>query len=277
MSLPVIYELFESIVGDVSAAMGTTVHFRHGHMLEVVNQVKEMMVDPDIDKRYPLIALRHDIKQKPVNGGVEIDCRLYIVTLSDPKYTAEERYDNIFVPYLRPILEEFIYQLANSGYFEESTTDQVYDKLTFWERLFWGNELVMGNDGNIFSDWVDCIELEFSGLTAFAPCSTIVNPHPAIVTALTDESGEFFYVVFNMAMAAVVSGLEGQFFWYVGGASVAFDSVELLSDGRTYKLESEAPAETGTTITLQVLSGMVQSARGGMLPEYNDYPVVNNV
>jgi len=272
MSLPVIYELFESIVGDVSAAMGTTVHFRHGHMLEVVNQVKEMMVDPDIDKRYPLIALRHDIKQNPINGGVEIDCRLYIVTLSDPKYTAEERYDNIFVPYLRPILEEFIYQLANSGYFEESTTDQVYDKLTFWERLFWGNELVMGNDGNIFADWVDCIELEFSGLTAFTSCDTIMN-RPKIVTAFSDVIEAHGYIVFNTAMIDP-TGFANDIILKDGG-TMNPDTLIKVADN-VYMFTYDPPYNTGQKVKIDIASGNIASTKGVLLQRVVDYDFINN-
>ena len=273
MSLPVIYELFESIVGDVSAAMGTTVHFRHGHMLEVVKQVKDMMVDHDIDKRYPLIALRHDIKQNPINGGVEIDCRLYIVTLSDPKYTAEERYDNIFVPYLRPILEEFIYQLANSGYFEESTTDQVYDKLTFWERLFWGNELVMGNDGNIFADWVDCIELEFSGLTAFTSCE--LRPIiPYIVDVFTDVTGNYAYILHSIAMGDPAA-FKSDYNFVIGTGSNTPDSIEQVSPTLYIADITGANIQAGDTIVFHFTTGNVASAAGELLPTYTAFAVTN--
>lgn len=171
MSYPVIPDLFEAVVTNVSAAMGKTVYFHQGHMLEIANVVKEMSIDPNVDHRYPLIALQHDITERDVKYiGTEFDCKMYIITLSRPEYIAKKRMSTIFKPILIPIMDEFFKQIANSGYFLESNIDDVRDKCKRTNRLFWGSSSVMGNEANIFKDWVDCIELDFTGLTAICNC-----------------------------------------------------------------------------------------------------------
>ncbi len=175
MSYPVIPDLFESIVSSVSTALGSTVFFHHGHILEISNTVKQMAEDPDTDKRYPLIALKQDVDNlKHGINGLEFDATIYIITLSDPNYTAKDRLTNIFKPILTPIFDKFIEQTARSGYFLEQTINEVREKTTFTEHYFWGRAQIMGNEANIFGDWVDCIEIKSMKLTAMDSCSDSV-------------------------------------------------------------------------------------------------------
>lgn len=156
MTLPNIVDQFSQVAALVSSAYGQTVHFRHGHMLEVANIVQQMVKDPDIDKRYPIIALQHDFEQDPVPfKGTELKgLKLYIITLSRPEYIAEQRKELIFKPILYPIRDILIEQIARSGYFEQQSVEDVLEVITLTDRYYWGSSSVMGNTANIFLDWV---------------------------------------------------------------------------------------------------------------------------
>lgn len=277
MNLPVIHELFEDIVSEVSDAMGYTVHFRHGHMLEVVNQVKEMMIDPDVSKRYPLIALKHDIKQTVSGQDAECDVKLFIVTLSDPQYTATQRYDQIFKPYLRPILHELISQIARSGYFEQSSYDQVMETVTFTERLFWGNEGVMGNDGNIFADWVDCIEVDFAGLIAFNTCEVGAKT-PFIEFAMVGAMAAYIYVKISQDMEDP-DGLHEDINIIVNvGEHVPIGISRNEDDHSLFLIDlTDITIEHGDTVTLTMPGDTYSSEAGQYMPVHSSYPVINNV
>lgn len=64
---------------------------------------------------------------------------------------------NIFKPTLYPIYIELINQIARSKYFKESTPELI--KHTKTDRLFWGKTGIMGNEGLIFTDLLDVIEI----------------------------------------------------------------------------------------------------------------------
>lgn len=198
----VIPDIFQSVVTSTEAAWGEDVHFLHGHMLEITNITKQLAKDADVTKRYPLIALRHDIKQSKLPyKGVEFDCTLFIITLSRPEYTAEERIETIYKPILYPLKEEFISQIARSGYFEQQSIEDVEEKTTWYDRLFWGSSTVMGNTANIFGDWVDCIEIEFSGLVALNNCNIAITDHaPRLQSAIAGATGEYIYLTFSEEM-----------------------------------------------------------------------------
>lgn len=171
MSYPVIVDLFATVIDSLSAEMDQRIYFHHGHMIEIANVVKQLSKDTDIGNRYPLIALKHDIKQQKRTGnGIEFTANLFIVTLSDPRYYAEDRKELIFKPILTPIYDEFIRQIARSGLFLEQSTNEVNENTQYTEHYFWGREQVMGNEANIFGDWVDCIEIESMKLTALTEC-----------------------------------------------------------------------------------------------------------
>ena len=200
--MTVIPDIFQSVVTSTEAAWGEDVHFLHGHLLEITNIVKQLAKDADVTKRYPLIALKHDIKQSRLPyKGIEFDCTLFIITLSRPEYTAEQRIETIFKPILYPLKDEFIRQIARSGYFEEQSVEQVEEKMTWYDRLFWGSSTVMGNTANIFGDWVDCIEIEFSGLVAIENCRTTLTDHaPRLQSAIAGATGEYVYLSFSEEM-----------------------------------------------------------------------------
>lgn len=281
MSHQVITDLFATIVSATSAAWGETVHYHHGHMLEITNIVKQISADPDVTKRYPLIAVRHDIKQKRVPyRGTEIDLTAYIVTLSRPEYIAEQRIDTIFKPILTPIKDEFISQIARSGYFEQQSVEEVEATLTWYDRLFWGSSSVMGNKANIFGDWVDCIELEFSGLVALDGCNLTFTDHaPRLVSAITGTSGNYIYLTFSEDMT-IPYNIENYFSFGYDGEQFQVDSIVYGGDNKTLILLSEidqTPFQPGVYMTISTLDNLIESTSGIPVKPISLYPVVNNV
>jgi len=275
MELPVIYELFEDVVSEVSDALGYEVHFRHGHMLEVVNQVKDMMIDSDTSKRYPLVALRHDIKQKPIKDAVEIDCKLYIITLSDPHYTATERYDNVFIPRLRPIFTELVNQIARSQYFDQATVDEVMETVTLYERLFWGNEGVMGNDAKLFADWIDCIEVDISKLVAYQNCG-VSGKVPRIVAALTDTSGLYSFIVWNCKMSDP-TGFQNDLWINYGSNRDNPETLTQVADNVFMVDHHGSELHSVDTVTFDIEQGNISSYAGRLYAGVTGQSVINNV
>jgi len=206
MSRPVIVELFEAIVQNVSDAMPMTVHFQQGHMLEIINAVKEMPGN-DTDKRYPLIAFQHDVPEQETDNGIEFEVTLFIVNVTDPLSSSKQRSELVFKPILTPIYNEFVKQIVRSGYFDEHTELQVRKAHKRINHLFWGNSGVMGNEANIFGDAVDCIELKGLRLTAITSGCYDEPNAPKLLEAFTDTTGNNLFMRFNQIMSDVPIGV----------------------------------------------------------------------
>ena len=171
MTYPVISDLFKNtVVPNIATALSKSVYFHHGHILEISNTIIQMSTDPDTDKRFPFIALKRDIEnQKRTYDGIEFNATFYLIELSSPDYTAEERLVNIFKPLLTPLYEEFNNQIARSGLFLEQSVEEIEAVSDYTEHYFWGTPQVMGPDANIFGNWVECIEVRIK-LTALKNC-----------------------------------------------------------------------------------------------------------
>ncbi len=271
MTLPNIVDQFSQVVAAVSSAYGQTVHFRHGHMLEVANIVQQMVKDPDIDKRYPIIALQHDFEQDPVSfKGTELKgLKLYIITLSRPEYIAEQRKELIFKPILYPIRDLFIQEIARSGYFEQQSNEEVLEVITLTDRYYWGSSKVMGNDANTFLDWVDSIEIDIDGLISYGvQCGTAVT-YPRLVNALTDTgtdtggtplaTGLKIYINFDTTMQDP-AGMQSDI--NIVGASTV-DSVKLSADRKSFICNMQVDdIRQADSLYLSIGSGIFQSEDG---------------
>jgi hypothetical protein len=175
MTYPVIEDIFEDVVQNVSDTLGQKIYFHAGHILETVNVVTAMK-DSNTDHRYPLIALVEDNRR--TTEGTKFTARLFIITKSNPNYHTKDRRENIFKPILQPIFDELIRQIYRCGWFLEQTESEVNENMEYANRFCWGNKGLMGNEGNIFNDWVDAIEIKSIELTALNTClsSSRFNP-----------------------------------------------------------------------------------------------------
>lgn len=138
----------------------TGVHYQYGHPLEIIETLKQMDESQDYKfRRYPFIGLFQDFPQEVGEVGFdsEVTLHLIIARFTVNTYKAAQRYENNFKPVLYPIYLEFLEQLNFSKAFMKYAPNQIpHTKI---DRLYWGREGLYKNEGNIFNDFLDCIEI----------------------------------------------------------------------------------------------------------------------
>lgn len=167
-----IQDILEPIVAKVSTKLLpslqaidptiTAVHYDYGHPLEIIETLSQKTAAGGdfVYTKYPLIALFLDAGlQRGRKIGVYGKFRLHMAIIkgTNPNYKAKQRDDNNFKPFLVPIYLELLSQLKASKAF--SILDEsliIHDPIY---RYYWGRKGLYGNEGNIFNDHVDCIEL----------------------------------------------------------------------------------------------------------------------
>jgi len=167
-----IQDVLKPIVDKVSAnllpqlqqadEMITGVHYQYGHPLEIVNTLGQFTQgETSRYNKYPLIALFLDTTEDVGRDkGVYAEYNLHLAIIracKSPNQVAKERDDFNFKPVLIPIYLELMKQMKYSGVFT-GFTDKIPHRKT--NRYYWGKEGLFGNEGNIFNDWVDCVEIE---------------------------------------------------------------------------------------------------------------------
>ena len=172
MKLYRIVEVFGDIVSQVSGKLTaslqgydpkiTGVHYMHGHPLEIIETLKQLG-DTQTYRfdRYPLIALFQDFPERVTDAtGLqsEVTLHLIIARATMPDYKAEKRYEYNFNPVLYPVYESLLLHIHRSKAFTTKGPNLV--EHTKWDRLYWGRSGLYGNEGNIFNDWIDCIEIK---------------------------------------------------------------------------------------------------------------------
>lgn len=159
-------------IGSVVAKMRPTVppvdpqapgagapYYMYGHRLEVANILKSKGTDSvRALQRYPLIVLNMDVAERIEGDMVRYNLNIGIFTITDKKYRAEERYENIFKPVLYPLYDSFFTQLKNIGLFSWSG-NQALPKHLKIDRPFWGKTGIEGNEAELFNDPIDAIEI----------------------------------------------------------------------------------------------------------------------
>lgn len=159
---PYIYTMFKYIVADAAIRADMAIHYEHGHLLEIVNTLRGMGSDPVLDpQRYPCVCLLQDIDEDRNISTVadyKVNLNLIIVGLSEPNDVAEQRLTKVYIPVLYPIYEALQEAIIKSGYFKAVSLGDIPHGKT--DRMYWGKKGLAGNEGNIFGDWVDAIEIQ---------------------------------------------------------------------------------------------------------------------
>lgn len=148
-------EEVQTIVSKITIA---PLYYMFGHPKEVVARLQELTQGTTTkDKKYPLIALFADIPvdKKIIGFYGSAKMTIIIATLTDPKLTAEQRIEKTFKPILQPIKEQLVNLIYRHKQF--SFPDEL--NYTEIEHYYWGKAGLYGNDGNIFNDYIDAIEL----------------------------------------------------------------------------------------------------------------------
>lgn len=173
-------DILEEIVGKVDTALFPTleqrIYFMFGHPLEIVARLQELTkaTGPSRGKKYPLVALFTDIPVvKDVNGFYgRAKLQMVIANITEQNLTAAQRLAKNFKPLLQPIKEELLLQISQHVQFTEPG-ELFYTEI---ERYYWGKNGLYGNTGNIFNDFIDCIELRDIQVTVKNKiCTTIKN------------------------------------------------------------------------------------------------------
>ncbi|MCK4824574.1 hypothetical protein KA005_52970 [bacterium] len=158
-------DIIKAIVDDVRADAGLSndaPYYMFGHPLEIINTLSMKDKSDNFKyKKYPLIALFQDFTESYGDNAFiksEVSLNIAIITNSSQNYIASERYDNNFRVTLQPLYELLIEKLVSSKQFLEIDIGLVpHDKT---DRLFWGAQGLYGNEGNIFNDYIDAIEID---------------------------------------------------------------------------------------------------------------------
>ena len=155
-----VYDQMRTIVERITAESGLTCYYQFGHPLEIVENLKAMSADPaQAAGKYPLVALFADYTQKKGNiGYAEVTLHLIIATLTDVNYTASDRAANTFKPILYPIYDALMEQIARSGYYMGAQPGKITHNKT--DRFFFGRNGLYDEDGNVFNDAIDVIDVE---------------------------------------------------------------------------------------------------------------------
>lgn len=154
-STEIVFEAETGIEFEGEAWSAKAPYYFYGHISEIVDKLSELTNGGILAyQKYPLIALFNDFEERKFEGGKSASLNLIIANLTIPTYVAKDRYDNNFKPVLYPLLYNFEKALLKSKSVE--TINFEYTKI---DRLFWGKEGLYKNEGNIFNDFIDAIEI----------------------------------------------------------------------------------------------------------------------
>lgn len=182
MKVVAINDLIQTIVSRVSAVVVaslkqvdpliTGVHFEYGHYTDIQERLITYSKTEKKHDRYPLVALFEDDRTAHTDGNFfgMANKKIIILTTSSNSWTRQQREERTFRPILYPIYEELLRQIWLSGYFNVWQPEQIrHDQIN---RPHWGDPKLYGNDGYLFTDILDGIELNNLQLqTHFATCS----------------------------------------------------------------------------------------------------------
>lgn len=158
----IISQIVDNVQSEYDLVSGEKPYFEHGHPLEIINTLKEKSADDTLKfKKFPLIALFEDFEMDSQSGVFKAGTKLNIlfITDTDRNYKAADRYTNSFNAILTPIYTLFKKHLIRQRGIH--VMHKTIDHKAIY-HLYWGKKGLYGNDGNIFDDHIDAIEL--SGL-----------------------------------------------------------------------------------------------------------------
>ncbi len=143
------------------ASLITGVHYEHGHILEIIETIQQKdNSNSHYDKIFPMVALLQDFPVEGGDFGTDGKARLHfiIANYTGPDYKAQDRQDKNFDPILYVIRDSFYKHISYHPFFSEYSVSGI--RKTDIDRMFWGREGLAGVEGNVFNNWVDCIEIK---------------------------------------------------------------------------------------------------------------------
>lgn len=176
--------IFESFVNKVRLAYDPIVTtnnvttggkyptFYYGHPLDVTNVLSNNQLNSgfgDNTSEYPMICLILDTNLN-CGDAMEYDyistAQILILANTDPVYNSAQRRELVFKPILHPLYGLLMDAIEDSKYV---ATPPEGTKHVRTDRYYWGKEgiKISGNDGLIFNDQLDGIEINLSGLKVY--------------------------------------------------------------------------------------------------------------
>lgn len=144
-------------------------YYMYGHPREIENRLN-LKGESKVNKfrQWPLIYLRTDIKQSHgeyKNILYELDSfTVYIITPTKSTYTSPEKVENIYKPILYPLYNDLLDKMKVSRAIAKNGVGIDHDH---YDRYGWGNETEYGNDGLIFSRYLDAMEVVFNNIRIY--------------------------------------------------------------------------------------------------------------
>jgi hypothetical protein len=133
-------------------------YYLYGHPQEIVDILGEMDGDSVLKyEKFPLVILVQDFEEEMGFEGYDSETSLNIIiaTETDANLRSADRRAVTFTPILYPIYNLLIEKLKEST--ELDANKPVHTKI---ERPYYGRSGLYGNEGNIFNDFIDAIELQ---------------------------------------------------------------------------------------------------------------------
>ena len=156
------------VIGDVVSEIrdeydvsGEKPYYLHGHPLEIVNILKERTESgTELKfKKFPLIVLLEDFDDDGPSGVFANRAKVDIlfITNTNKDYKAADRYANSFDLILTPLYKLFVKQMLRKTGVH---IDHRKLKGKIINHLYWGKKGLYGNEGNVFDDFVDALEIQ---------------------------------------------------------------------------------------------------------------------
>lgn len=174
---PSLSSILSGVVADVSTALlseiGVSVKYKHNSFTALMNElIEDSNSTTRKNDKYPLIALiqpyRAELGSDSASPNVTFD--LVIVTNTTPTKTADDREEESYNTYLRPIYAELISQLSSNQFVSYRG---MMPKHRYMDIYHLGDE--RGNkNGYTFPDFVDAILIEGMELKIY-PENTCIN------------------------------------------------------------------------------------------------------
>lgn len=160
----------KTLLEDLQAAdpLITGIHYDYGHYTDIRTKLVGKG-KTDKQGKYPLICLFEDHKIGHSKEGLTgiTNLKLIILFSSKPDIDRQTREANVFRPILYPIYFEFLRQLKISGHFNIYDETKIqHDQIN---RPHWGNPALYKNDGYLFTDVLDGIEITNLQLETYLP------------------------------------------------------------------------------------------------------------
>ena len=149
--------VLKSVFTGIPTTLNIKLYFLHGHPLEIVNTLSRKASSHYYrGRRFPLFALYQDIEEQSDINGYEREANITIIIAvqTNRDFDAPTRQDTSFDAVLYKLYEEFIYHLKKSQYIASNIPQP-----NRTDRMYWGRNGLYGNEGNVFNEYIDAIEI----------------------------------------------------------------------------------------------------------------------